>query len=75
MALMKIQEYIETQFTPASAPDRRTVRNWIQRGDIYGERLGRDWYVDPTRPVQPAPEAANEPAIQSPLAKRVINGE
>lgn len=54
MPLMKITEYLET-FTPASRPDRRTVRAWYERGEIYGEIRGRMLYVDPCRKVNAAP--------------------
>ncbi len=73
MALMKISEY-RLGFTPASRPDPRTVINWIRKGQIYGERRGRDWYVDPTRPVQPQPAPYPTPPAQdlNPLAKKIL---
>lgn len=66
--LMKISEYRKL-FSPASRPDPRTVRAWVDRGELYGERRGGILYVDPDR--RPAP--CSETALSSPLARRVVN--
>ena len=73
MPLMKISEY-RMGFTPASRPDQRTVIAWIKRGEIYGERRGKIWYVDPTRPTdQPPPRQEAPPRTElGPLARKVL---
>jgi len=74
MPLMKISEYRQT-FTPASRPDQRTVIAWIKRGEIYGERRGKIWYVDPTRPTDQATPPQTPPAAApelGPLARKVL---
>lgn len=65
--LMRISEY-RKMFSPASRPDRRTVRSWWERGEIYGEMRGGILYVDPDRNPR-------EPVYKdlSPLARRVVN--
>jgi len=66
--LMKVSEY-RMMFSPGSRPDPRTVRAWVERGELYGERRGGLLFVDPER--DPAP--CRETALQSPLARRVAN--
>ena len=66
--LMKVSEY-RMMFSPASRPDPRTVRAWVDRGELYGERRGGLLFVDPER--DPAP--CRKTALQSPLARRVAN--
>ena len=73
MALQKLSVYIETEFAPGSRPDRRTVISWIRSGQLCGQKLGRDWYVDPCRqaaklPSRPAPEKL------LPLTQRILGG-
>jgi len=48
---MKVSEYRRRYFDPSSIPTQNTVKNWIRRGDLYGEQLGGTWYVDPDRQV------------------------
>jgi len=73
MPLMKISEFQEA-FTPASRPDQRTVVAWIRNGQLYGEKRGRAWYVDPQRPTQlatqPTPASSNKKL--SPLAQKIL---
>ena len=67
--LMRISEY-RKMFSPASRPDPRTVRSWVNQGQLYGERRGKVLYVDPDRKPGPGPET---PRVKSPLARRVLN--
>lgn len=64
--LMKISEY-RMMFTPGSRPDPRTVRRWVERGDLYGEERGGLMYVDPDR--LPAPDLKDV----SPVVLRIVN--
>lgn len=47
MAYMTIPKYILKHFEPGSQPDRRTVKKWIDSGEIAGRRIGNQYYVDP----------------------------
>lgn len=67
--LMSVEEFRQ-QFTQDSRPDPRTVRSWIQKGQVFGQRIGRRWYVDPDR--EPAPEGQS-PASLSDRARRVLS--
>jgi hypothetical protein len=75
MALMKISEYLN-QFTPDSRPDPRTVKSWILNGHIYGEQRGRNWYVDPYRPLGPTKDnsvrAVPDLDELSPIVRKII---
>lgn len=42
---MSIDEYCEREFTDGSAPSRRTVVNWINKGVIEGVCLGGKYWV------------------------------
>lgn len=65
--LMKISEY-RMMFTPGSRPDPRTVRRWVERGELYGEERGGLMYVDPDRlPVSPDLKDV------SPVVLRIVN--
>lgn len=67
--LMRVEEFRQ-QFTPDSRPDPRTVRAWIERGEVWGRRIGGRWYVDPDREPEPAGPA---PASLSDRARRVLS--
>lgn len=69
MALMKVSEY-RRMFTRESRPDPRTVRAWVAKGTLYGEKRGRDLYVDPSRDPRPPPPP---PQRMSPLARKVLS--
>jgi hypothetical protein len=65
--LMKVSEY-RMMFTPGSRPDPRTVRRWVERGELYGEQRGGLLYVDPARsPGTPSL------ATVSPAVLRIVN--
>lgn len=66
MPLMKISEF-RRRFSPDSRPDPRTVWSWWERGEIYGERIGKNLFVDPDRD----PDAGNMKL--SPLAEKVLS--
>lgn len=42
---MSIREYLDREFTPDSAPSPSTVRNWIDKGIIPGERIDKSYWV------------------------------
>ena len=43
---MTIKKYQE-RFAPGSVPHEKTIRNWIKKGDLYAERVGKKWFIDP----------------------------
>ena len=49
--LMTITQYQRSYFAEGSRPSRNTVKAWIANDDIYGEKIGGMWYVDPERKV------------------------
>jgi hypothetical protein len=51
MALMKISEYRKKFFAQGSAPCSKTIVKQIMNEEIYGEKQGGLWFVDPTRIV------------------------
>jgi hypothetical protein len=72
MALLKLSQYIDTHFAPGSQPDRRTVLSWIKRGELHGQKLGRDWYVDPSRQAAKLP-SRSAPEKLLPLTRRILS--
>jgi hypothetical protein len=44
--LMTIDEYITVRFTPASAPSKRMMLDWIAKGDLVAQKIGRKYYID-----------------------------
>jgi hypothetical protein len=56
--LMTIDEYLASKFTPDSIPSKRSVLEWIRRGDLLATKIGRKYYIDtnsdPLRSQQPS---------------------
>lgn len=46
MRLITVDQFRERFFAPGSQPDRRTVRSWIESGQIPGRIVGQRYYVD-----------------------------
>ena len=46
MKLMTAKAWTEKYFDAGSAPDPLTVRRWIANGDVPGQKVGGNWYVD-----------------------------
>jgi len=44
--LIKLRNFIKTQFEEGEAPDRRTLISLIENGQLPGKRIGRDYYID-----------------------------
>jgi hypothetical protein len=44
--LMSLDEYITVRFTPASAPSKRMMLEWIAKGDLVAQKIGRKYYID-----------------------------
>ena len=44
--LMTIDEYIAVRFTPKSAPSKRMMLEWIAKGDLVAQKIGRTYYID-----------------------------
>lgn len=40
-----VQEYLQRNFSPQSAPSALTIRRMIQRGELPGEKFGNRYYV------------------------------
>lgn len=47
--LMKIGDWREQYFEEGSRPTMKTVRAWIDSGDVAGQRIGSSYYVDVSR--------------------------
>ena len=47
---LKISQYIKREFAPGSEPDPRTIISAIQRGEIPGQKIGGQWFVDDSPP-------------------------
>lgn len=47
--LMKIAEFREKCFEEGSQPTMKTIRAWVDSGEIPGERIGSGYYVDLSR--------------------------
>lgn len=45
MPLMKLSQYRQKQFVDGSRPTMRTLKRWIETGEIDGERIGGNYYV------------------------------
>lgn len=43
---MSITEYRETNFTPKSAPDPRTIKKWIDNQELPGKIIGGTYFVE-----------------------------
>lgn len=48
---MTITQYQRSYFAEGSRPSRNTVKAWIANGDIVGQKIGGQWYVDPAPKV------------------------
>ena len=44
--LMTLDEYVAVRFTPASAPSKRMMLDWIAKGDLIAQKIGRKYYID-----------------------------
>lgn len=49
MKLIKVDRFRQIYFGPESAPDARTVRSWVENGDIPGVVINGRVYVDQER--------------------------
>jgi len=46
MALQKLSVF-RNSFEESSRPQIRTIIRWINSGEIYGRKIGGNYYVDP----------------------------
>jgi len=46
MPLMRVSKYREHKFAPDSRPSITTIKKWIQNGDIAGEIIGGNYFVN-----------------------------
>ena len=46
--LMAVPAYITTRFVEGSRPDVRTVRNWVEKGELAGIRYGKLYFINIT---------------------------
>lgn len=49
--LMSIECYIAGKFAPGSEPHPSTVRRWLEKGTLPGEKVGGRWYVKTEEPT------------------------
>ncbi len=42
---MKLSQYRQKQFVEGSRPTISTLKRWIDKGEIDGERIGGNYYV------------------------------
>ena len=46
MKLMSLEQYQENRFVADSAPNARTLRSWIENGELTGVKRGKRYFVD-----------------------------
>jgi len=46
MKLMSLEQYHKNRFMPGSAPSTRTLRSWIESGELTGVKRGKCYFVD-----------------------------
>lgn len=46
MRLLLADTWAARRFDPKDAPDARTVRAWVRKGEVPGREIGRRVYVD-----------------------------
>lgn len=46
MKLILAKTFIERYFDPADAPDERTVRSWVRKGELDGKEIGSRLYIN-----------------------------
>jgi len=46
MKLMSLEQYQENRFVTGSAPNTRTLRGWIENGELTGVKRGKRYFVD-----------------------------
>lgn len=71
MAWQKLSEFLNN-FSEASRPQKRTVINWIENGDLYGKRFGNIYYVDPDQVPGIAKKPAESTEHLSPAALELV---
>lgn len=68
LRLMTVADFVNSYFSPESAPDARTVRTWIDEGAVPGRVIGRFYYVD-------AAAFERSGSTGNALADRILNAE
>ena len=66
MKYMGIAEYQKKRFTEESRPELKTLRSWIDNGELPGKRIGRKYFVNIT---------LEEKATGNPLVDKVLRNE
>lgn len=46
MRLITVEEFRKRYFVSGSEPDTRTIRAWIDKGELIGRVVGKLYYVD-----------------------------
>ena len=49
--LISVSQWLSTNFVEGSRPHRSTVVRWIKRGEINGQQIGSQWFVN-TEPAK-----------------------
>lgn len=48
--LVSLKDWLESRFE--KPPSLRTARRWCEKQEIPAKKIGRDWFVDPTKEMQ-----------------------
>jgi len=43
---VKLSVFMKTEFADGHAPSRKTLKSLIQKDELAGKQIGRDYYVD-----------------------------
>lgn len=63
MKLMKATKFQTAYFEKGSEPDMKTLKKWIEEGELPGQRIGTIYYVDVDRL-----KVSNNPLVNKVLA-------
>lgn len=43
---VKLSVFMDTQFAKGHAPSRKTLKSLIEKAELPGKKIGRDYYID-----------------------------
>lgn len=62
--LMTLAQFREQHFAKGSAPTEKTLKGWIESGELTGQKIGGRYYVDVS--------AFDTPKTRNPLVLKVL---
>lgn len=62
--LMTLAKFREQHFAEGSAPTEKTLKGWIEAGELAGQKIGGRYYVDVS--------AFDTPKVRNPLVLKVL---